>query len=111
VGAQGNKLPKPTGVSQLQGYLQEIVNLGKAEIAQIQAVNPPAAFKAGQHAVVADLTNIYDSLQRILDRHLAPTALAQAFRSYPASIQASSQDYVTRSKAAGLTSCVTGGSA
>jgi hypothetical protein len=111
VGVQGNKLTKPTSTSQFQSYLQQIVNLGNGEIAQIKAVNPPAAFKAGQQAVIADLTNIYSALQRILDRHLSPTGLAQAFRSYPASIQGASADYIKRSKAAGLTSCVTGGSA
>jgi hypothetical protein len=109
VTAQAQKLTKPSSLSGLQSYLQQITDVGKGEVAQIQAVNPPAAFKAGQDAVVKDLSEIYGSLQKLIDRHLTGSALSQAFSAYPASVQAPAQDYVTRSRAAGLKSCTISG--
>ena len=109
VTAQAKTLTKPTSLTGLPTYLQQIVNVGKGEIARIQAVNPPAAFKAGQTAVVADLGAIYGALQKLVDRHLTGSALSQAFSAYPASVQTPAQDYVNRSKAAGLKSCTVSG--
>jgi hypothetical protein len=108
VTAQGVKIARPTSLTGIQNYLQQIVNVGNSEIAQIKAVNPPAKFAAGQQAVVADLTTIYGKLQDVLNKHLSGAALAAAFKAYPAQIQSAATDYVTRSKAAGLTSCVVG---
>jgi hypothetical protein len=104
-------VPKPTDPAHLQSFVQKIINIGNDEIAKIKAVNPPAAFKAGQAQVVVDLTAIYSGLQKIIDQHLAPTALSQAFNGYSASVKGPAQDYVNRSRAAGLTSCTVAGGA
>jgi hypothetical protein len=111
VTTQATRVPKPTDPAHLQAFVQAIVNIGNDEITKIKAVNAPAAFKAGQEAVVADLTAIYAGLQKILDRHLAPAQLSQAFNGYSASVKAPAQDYVNRSRAAGLTSCTVAGGA
>jgi hypothetical protein len=111
VTTQASRVPKPTDPAHLQAFVQTIVNIGNDEITKIKAVNAPAAFKAGQEAVVADLTAIYAGLQKILDRHLAPAQLSQAFNGYSASVKAPAQDYVNRSRAAGLTSCTVAGGA
>ncbi|MDQ6816438.1 MAG: hypothetical protein M3018_03390, partial [Actinomycetota bacterium] len=86
----------------MPGFLQKIVGAGNAEIAQINAVVPPAQYAAGQKQVTSDLTEIYSRLQQLLDRHLSGAALAAAFKSYPASVEKPARDYLAQSRAAGL---------
>ena len=97
---------KPTSIGQVNSYMQQIIDLGHSEITQINAVKPPAQFAAGQQAVVNDLTSIYATLQHLVNQHLSGAALQRAFAAFPASVQTQAADYVSRSKAAGLSSCV-----
>jgi small basic protein len=84
--------------------VQKIIDLAHSEIAQIKAVKPPAQFAAGQRAVVADLNTVFGGLQSLLSKPITATTFAAALRS-PAVLHAA-QDYVARSRAAGLPSCV-----
>jgi hypothetical protein len=104
--ARSNALPKPLAAAELIPFVQKIVTYGDAEISQIKRVRPPSQLAAGQRQVVFDLTTIFGGLQALLSKHMTPAAFATATRT-PA-VQHAAQDYVARSKAAGLSSCVLG---
>jgi hypothetical protein len=102
--AKTNALARPTKTSELKPYVQQIINLAHSEIAQIQAVNPPPQYAAGQKAVIADLNTVFGGLESLLSQPITASTFATALRSKKV-VQAA-QDYVARSKAAGLPSCV-----
>jgi hypothetical protein len=102
--AKTNALVKPTRASQLKPYVQKILDLAHSEIAQLQAIKAPAQFAAGQRAVVSDLSTVFAGLQSLLKKPLTATTFAATLRS-PAALRAA-RDYVERSRAAGLPSCV-----
>jgi hypothetical protein len=103
---RSNGLSKPVAPGDLPGFIQRIVGYGNDEIAQIKAVTPPAQFAAGQQKVVGDLTAIWDAFGSLLGQHLSGTDLAKATNQLPAKILGPAKDYVARTKAAGLSSCV-----
>jgi hypothetical protein len=101
---KSNALPKPTKTAELKPYIQKIVNLAHSEIAEINGVAAPSQFAAGQKAVISDLDTVFAGLQSLLSKPITATTFATSLRS-PAVLHAA-QDYVARSKAAGLPSCV-----
>jgi hypothetical protein len=103
---KSNALTKPAGPSDLSPFIQKIVAYGNDEVAQIKAVTPPAQFAAGQQKVVGDLTAIWGAFGSLLGRHLSGTDLAKAANRLPSKILAPAKDYIARTRAAGLSSCV-----
>jgi hypothetical protein len=102
--AQSNALAKPTTVAQLKPFVQKVVDYADSEIAQIKSVTPPSQFAAGQQQVVSDLTTVFGALQALLKQPINTTSFAAKLKA-PA-VQKAAQDYVARSRAAGLSSCV-----
>jgi hypothetical protein len=103
---QSQAVPKPSTPAALPAFLKKLDGYGNAEIAQIKAVNPPAQFAAGQKAVVNDLTIIWGKLGSLLDQNLSGHALVTAAQKFGTDVQGPATDYLNRTKAAGLTSCI-----
>jgi hypothetical protein len=102
--AQSNALTKPTTTAQLKPFIQKIVDYANAEIAKIKSVTPPAQFATGQQQVVSDLTTVFGAMQAVLKKPLSATSFAAQLKA-PA-VQQAARDYVARSRAAGLSSCI-----
>lgn len=103
---QSQALKKPTTPADLQPYLKKLQNIGNSEIAQLKAVNPPSQFAAGQKAVIGDLSTIWSKLGSVIDQNLTGSKLLQAAQEFGTQVQAPAKDYLARTKAAGLTSCI-----
>jgi hypothetical protein len=102
--AQSNALTKPTTTAQLKPFVQKIVDYANTEIASIKSVTPPSQFATGQQQVVSDLTTVFGALQALLNKPITATSFATKLKT-PA-VQQAAKDYVTRSRAAGLSSCI-----
>jgi hypothetical protein len=99
-------LAKPTTPAGLTSYLKKLETIGNSEIAQLKTINPPAQFASGQTAVINDLSTIWSKLGSVIDQGLSGTKLLQAAQQFGSSIKAPSTDYLHRTRAAGLTSCI-----
>jgi hypothetical protein len=103
---QSRAVTPPSSPSDLHGYLKKLEAIGNSEIAQLKAITPPAKFADGQKAVISDLTEIWGKLGTLLGKGLSGTDLVNAARDFGSTIQHPAQDYLSRTRAAGLSSCV-----
>jgi outer membrane murein-binding lipoprotein Lpp len=103
---QSQAVAKPTTPAELPAFLKKLDGYGNSEIAQIKAVDPPAQFAAGQTAVVSDLTAIWGKLGSLISQNQSGPALVKAAQQFGAQVQKPASDYLTRTKAAGLSSCI-----
>jgi hypothetical protein len=106
VTTRSKAVPTPSSPADLQGYLKKLQTIGNSEIAQLKTVNPPAKYADGQKAVIADLTAIWGKLGSLLDKGLSGSDLVKAAQDFGSTIQGPAQDYLTRTRAAGLSSCI-----
>ena len=97
---------KPTQPSDLQGFLKKLEGYGNDEIAQIKALNPPSQFADTQKAIVSDLSTIWGKLGSLIDQGLTGSKLLSETQQFGSQIQTPAKDYLTRTKAAGLASCI-----
>jgi hypothetical protein len=99
-------VPKPSTPSELPGFLKKLEGYGNDEIAQIKALNPPSQYSNAQKAIVSDLGTIWGKLGSLINQGLTGTKLIAAAQQFGTQIQTPAKDYLTQTRAAGLTSCI-----
>jgi len=99
-------VPQPSQPSDLPGFLKKLEGYGHDEISQLKALNPPSQFADTQQAIVGDLSTIWGKLGSLIDQGLSGTKLIAAAQQFGSQIQTPARDYLTKTKAAGLASCI-----
>jgi hypothetical protein len=103
---QSRAVPAPSSPDGLESYLKKLKAIGDAEIARLETITPPAQYARGQRAVIADLTAIWGTLGSLLHKRLSGADLIKAAQSFGTTIRRPAEDYLARTRAAGLSSCI-----
>jgi hypothetical protein len=102
--ARSQATPRPHTSAEVVPFVRRIVAAGHAEIEQLKSVAAPPGYAAEQRRMVADLTAIFGALDALAAKQPTAAQFATALRTR-AFLRAAA-DYVARSRAAGLSSCV-----